>query len=261
MASSTLMPKNWKDFLHADDNKTELFSFLSQESTRLPIADGKEVYAIHGREVLCSPEESDLTNLAPCSQEEADTYLLLHVADAVQKRNKKVTIRAVDTDVVVVAASSFSKINPDELWVALGTGSRFRYIAIHELVVTMNPRQCFTLPVFHALTGCETVSAFAGRGKKTAWETWKVFPEVTVAFEEPLHMPADVSVEAMALLERFVVLMYDRTSDSLQVNDARKQLFTQKSRTLENIPPTQAALMQHIKRACYQANSWNQALV
>lgn len=261
VASSTLMPKNWKDFLHVDDNKTELFSFLSQESTRLPIADGKEVYATHGREVLCSPEESDLTNLAPCSQDEADTRLLLHVAGAVQKGSKKVTICTVDTDVVVVAASSFSKINPDELWVALGTGSRFRYIAIHELVVTMNPRQCFTLPVCHALTGCDTVSAFAGRGKKTALETWKVFPEVTVAFEELLHMPADISAEAMALLERFVVLMYDRTSDSLQVNDARKQLFTQKSQTLENIPPTQAALKQHIKRACYQANSWNQALV
>jgi len=88
------------------------------------------------------------------------------------------------------------------------------------------------------------VFSFAGRGKKTAWETWKVFPEVTEAFEELLHMPAEISEETMALLERFVVLMYDRTSDSLQVNDARKQLFTQRSRsrTLENIPPTQAAL-------------------
>lgn len=178
VTSSTLVPKNWKDFFHVDDNKTELFGFLSQEAIRLPLADGKEVYATHGREVLCSPEESDLIYLAPCSQEEADTHLL-HVADAVQKGSKKVTIRNVDTDVVVVAVSSFSKINPDELWVALDTGSRFRYIAIHELVATMNPRQCSTLPVFHAVMGCDTVSAFAGRGKKTAWETWKAFPEVT----------------------------------------------------------------------------------
>jgi len=76
-------------------------------------------------------------------------------------------------------------------------------------------------------------------------------------------MPAEISEETMALLKRFVVLMYDRTSDSLQVNDARKQLFTQRSRsrTSENISPTQAALKQHIKRACYQANCWNQALV
>ena len=58
-----------------------------------------------------------------------------------------------------------------------------------------------------------------------------------------------------------MVLMYNRTSESIQVNDARKELFTQKSGSLENIPPTQAALKQHIKCTCYQANCWNQALV
>ena len=26
------------------------------------------------------------------------------------------------------------------------------------------------LPFFHALTGCDTVSAFHGKGKRTAWE-------------------------------------------------------------------------------------------
>ncbi|KAJ8369745.1 hypothetical protein SKAU_G00097730 [Synaphobranchus kaupii] len=125
----------------------------------------------------------------------------------------------------------------------------------------MNPTQCLTLPVFHAFTGSDTVSAFAGRGKKTAWETWKSFPEVNDAFQELLCMPSEVSEESRLLLERFVVLMYDRTSESTEVNDAGKQLFTQKSRTLENIPPTQAALKEHIKRTFYQANCWNQALV
>ncbi len=37
------------------------------------------------------------------------------------------------------------------------------------------------------------MSAFAGRGKKTAWETWKAFPEVTEAFNELMQMPCDVS--------------------------------------------------------------------
>ncbi|KAG0718626.1 hypothetical protein GWK47_052074 [Chionoecetes opilio] len=74
-------------------------------------------------------------------------------------------------------------------------------------------------------------------------------------------MPSDASEESMSLLERFVVLMYDRTSDTMEVNDARKQLFAHKSRALENIPPTQAALQQHIKRASLQGNCWNQTLV
>ena len=125
----------------------------------------------------------------------------------------------------------------------------------------MNPRRCAILPIFHALIGCDSVSSFVGRRKKTAWKIWKVFPWVTDAFEELLRMPSDVSEESMSLLERFVVLMYDRASDIREVNDARKQLFAHKPRALDNIPPTQAALQQHIKRASLQANCLNQTLV
>jgi len=242
VAPSTLMPKNWKEFLRVDENKTELFAFLSREAVHLPVTEGKELYATYGCEVLCPPAESYLARLMPCSQEKADTRILLHVADAVQKGCKKVTIRTVDTDVVILAVALFSKIAPDELWIAFGVGSSFRYIAVHEMVASMKKTQCQTLPVFHAFTGCDTVSAFAGRGKKTTWETWKSFAEVTDAFSDLLSMPSEVSARSLSLLERFVVLMYDRNSDSREVNDARKQLFTQKSRTLENIPPTQASL-------------------
>ena len=76
-----------------------------------------------------------MARLAPCSQNEAVTRLLLHVADAVQK---KVTIRTVDTDAVVLAVASFSKIAPDELWVAFDVGSSFRYIAVHKMTATIN---------------------------------------------------------------------------------------------------------------------------
>lgn len=68
-----------------------------------------------------------------------------------------------------------------------------------------------------------------------------------------LHMPQELSELSLSQLERFVVLIYDRTSACLDVNEARKQLFTQRSRLLENIPPTQAALRQHIRRAMHQA--------
>ena len=47
--------------------------------------------------------------------------------------------------------------------------------------------------------------------------------------------------------------MYDRASTCETVNDARKDLFTRKGRSIDNIPPTAAALEQHVKRAAYQA--------
>jgi len=51
----------------------------------------------------------------------------------------------------------------------------------------------------------------------------------------------------LLFLERFVILMYDRTSECENVNEAGKILFTQKGRSSpESIPPTYNALLQHI---------------
>ena len=71
--------------MHLCSTSTELFAFLSLEVVRLPLAESNELYATDGSGVLCSPAESYCARLSPCSQEEADTRLLLDAADAVQK--------------------------------------------------------------------------------------------------------------------------------------------------------------------------------
>ena len=184
------------------------------------------IYTTDGGNVLTTEANALLTNLSPCLHEEADTRLLLHAADAVKKGHRKLCVCTVDTDVVVNAIAMFNQINPDELWLAFGAGSNFRYIPNHEVVSGMDPRNCVVLPVFHAFTGCDTVSSFSGRGKKTAWKIWQVFSDVAEAFEHLLLMVDDVSDPVMSVLERFVVLLYDRTSDQVSVNNARKLLFT-----------------------------------
>jgi len=37
---------------------------------------------------------------------------------------------------------------------------------------------------FHPLIGCDTTSAFAGRGKRSAWDIWSVLPKITSTFAE-----------------------------------------------------------------------------
>ena len=64
----------------------------------------------------------------------------------------------------------------------------------------------------------------------------------------------------MAVIEICVVLLYDRTSNELDVNSARVCLFTKKSRQIENIEPTSAAFLHHVKRAVYQVGHiWGHA--
>ena len=59
-----------------------------------------------------------------------------------------------------------------------------------------------------------------------------------------------------------MVLMYDRSSTTSSVNEARLDLFAKKQRSYDSIPPTQAALKEHAKRAAYQAGHiWGQCLI
>ena len=114
--------------------------------------------------------------------------------------------------------------------------------------------------MFHAVTGCDTVSFFCGRGKLTAWQTLKCFPDVSKTFAEMSKgkRPTKISMDA---IEQFVVLMYEKNSGMTGVNEARQRLYSQSCRLIENIPPTADALHQHILRAVYQAGViWGNAL-
>ena len=108
----------------------------------------------------------------------------------------------VDTDVVVLAVASAQHLDLAELWFAFGVGKNFWFFAAHEIAKvlgpdwcialpmfhaftgcdTVGPDWCIALPMFHAFTGCDTVSFFGGKGKITAWDTWKAYKEVTPAF-------------------------------------------------------------------------------
>ena len=77
------IPNNWQAFLRIDENKTELFHFLAEFVVRQPTTEGKRIYVTDGQDVLTNPSHLDTTSLAPCNQEEADSRIFLHVADAV----------------------------------------------------------------------------------------------------------------------------------------------------------------------------------
>ncbi|QQP50441.1 uncharacterized protein LOC103506659 [Caligus rogercresseyi] len=56
--------------------------------------------------------------------------------------------------------------------------------------------------MFHALTGCNTVSSFARHSKKTAWAVWTVLPELTEALIQLSSAPSDIPNDAMCIIER-----------------------------------------------------------
>ncbi|XP_061710732.1 uncharacterized protein LOC133520368 [Cydia pomonella] len=137
-----------------------------------------------------------------------------------------------------------------------GLFSRIGAFGQNILFSFTGPQKAKVLPLFHAFTGCDTVSYFNGKGKKSAIDAWNAFPNATEGF---LAAYEGSTSEAFTVIEKFVVILYDRASSFTTVNEARKHLFSKKDRQLENIPPTKAALYQHFLRAVFQAvHAWGQ---
>lgn len=161
-----------------------------------------------------------------------------------------------DSDVVILAVRFFETLGLSELWVGFGTGKNYRDIPIHTICSNLGTSNCLALPLFHSLTGCDTTSQFLGCGKKTAWAAWSGVPDLTNTLVALTQNPDLFTLGSvyMEQIERFVILMYSKGCGAAGVNDARYRLFTTGTRSLENIPPTQAALFQHVKRALLQAS-------
>ena len=87
-------------------------------------------------------------------------------------------------------------------------------------------------------------------------------PEMTETFLVLIDNPHSFTMESihMQQLEHFHIIMYSKSCSSVTVNQARQQLFSHGLRSLEAIPPTQAALFEHGKRSISQACFiWKQA--
>ena len=106
---------------------------------------------------------------------EAESRLFLHAEYAVKQGCSNIIIQSSDTDVVVIAVSVFNHSCLNNLWIAFGPGKDRRMIAIHKVVAAIGPDKANALPFCHAFSGCDSVSCLHGKGKKSAWQTWKMF--------------------------------------------------------------------------------------
>ena len=191
--------------------------------------------------------------MSECTHEEADTRIVVHLQHAVERGAKKILVRTVDTDVVVILVGQLPSLlldYPDiDIWVAFGMGKNFCHYNINSICRNLGEDKSRALPLFHAYTGCDTTSCFLGKGKKSAWKVWKSHPDLTQAFLHLVNHPfqeVDSSSAHIRCLERFTILMYDVTSNLISINEARRELFCKKRRNLENIPPTQVLIRLNI---------------
>ena len=87
-----------------------------------------------------------------------------------------------------------------------------RHLAEHKIAKKMGQQKAKSLPLFHVITGCDTVSFVGGKGKKAAWDVWNLYPALTNGLCRLMLMSEKVEDNCRGVIKRFVVLLYDIAS-------------------------------------------------
>ncbi|KAK5645586.1 hypothetical protein RI129_006886 [Pyrocoelia pectoralis] len=114
----------------------------------------------------------------------------------------------------------------------------------------------------HAYTGCDTVSAFSGKGKVTPFNL--VFGnEKFISLFSKIGVDVNLSDDLFKSLQEFTCQLYSRGTNVAEVNNLRYNLFRSKRGKIDSsqLPPCENVLRLHAKRANYQAFVWRQCLV
>ncbi|CAM4649015.1 unnamed protein product [Leuciscus chuanchicus] len=147
------------------------------------------------------------------------------------------------------------------LFLKCGTRTRTRLVAIRKVAATVGMDTCRALVGLSAYTGCDTVSAFAGKGK-TRGLTLLMNNKETQDTVLKLGQEWDLSPELSNELEAFTCVLYAQKASTTMINKLRYHLFCAKKGEIESqqLPPCKDSLSQHTLRANYQAGIWKRCL-
>lgn len=165
--TDTQIVRQWRTFLSRVTNKTSLITFVDSEWRKAQCREKLQevLYAtVNDKCYRITPQGSEEVPALQCHQEEAEGRLLLHAAHAAGEGYQAVVIRSEDTDVFIMSLAFHDKIGAP-LFQKCGTSTRRRVVDIRTVAATVGIDVYRALIGMHAYTGCDTVSAFAGKGK------------------------------------------------------------------------------------------------
>ena len=259
-------PKQFKKFLADGSNKENLIEFLYESWQKCePQVLGHIVLVIAHKDKChsVSVEEAKVVMKEVCDlfsdHEEADTRILLHASHAARE-NSTVVIKSPDTDVFMLSLAAAHEIPATDLLFLTGSGNNRRIICVSKHAKTLGKEKCKALLGFHTFTGCDSVSAFKGKGKVKPLNLLLKSDDFIKLFAK-LGTEWETSESELITTERFVCEMYDQKECS-DVNIARYNLFRLTCRAdYQLLPPNQDCLLHHVKRANYQAAIYRRSLL
>ena len=222
--------KQWRSFLSEAQNKTMLIEFIAEEwkaNESKTMIGKKALFVTCGQKCWCIGKMGvSLVDDLRSSQQEADTQILLHAKHASGQGYTSVIVVSEDTDVFVLLIA-FAKGIPASLYQKRGTSTRVRYMDIRKLRAVLGDKLSHALIAFHAFTGCDSVSAFSGRGKTGPLKQLKK-DEVAIDAFVQLGTSWNVDQSLTSKLQEFTCRMYAASSKTCEVNIVRHEMFLSK---------------------------------
>ena len=197
-----------------------------------------------------------LKGVSSCqSQGDADYLISSIVLAHAENMTYHVVLVAKDTDILVMLLHSsktenvFMQYDKDHIYNKYG----------HSIKIKMKRVVSHHILLIHAISGCDTVSAVYGVGKKKAlavlesgdWDVLDVFLKTNPNHDEVARAG-----------EMFLIKLYGRKHTCKTLDKLRYVLYIQKmskvSRKfqLQNLPPTSDAARFHSYRAYYAVQEW-----
>ena len=241
------VPSNRRNILRHSDNRVELFQLFVKMIAQMlaPYL----VIVTNGPAIL-STHEIVLHGKDNCSHREVYLYMswMLQSMGARLSWLRQITQMLLSLHCVFptfhcsVFAHS-SELGLEQLWVTFRRGQSFLWISVHGMCNYMGQKKITGISFLHAFTGCDTVSTSRNKGMQTTWQTLDICPEASSVFSKLSQCPLTVEDGNTEIPERFVILMYGRSSTAATVDEVRLDMFARKQRPDEAIPPTRAALL------------------
>ena len=144
-------------------------------------------------------------------------YFDLHASHAAKEGYQAIVICSEDTDVFIMSLAFHDKIEAS-LFLKCGTKTRRRIVDIGKVAASVGAGVCRALIGLHAYTGCDTVSAFAGKGKVKAL---KLLTSSKVHQDAFSRLHGRITEELTDKLEAFACLFYVFKTATTAINDLR----------------------------------------
>lgn len=192
------------------------------------------------------------------AEADADT-LIAETALELSLCNTSVTVVATDTDILTILIARYNQNTSNLYMLKPGSGNQSpKYYNIAELQQNLGDLKDVLL-FAHAMSGCDTTSAFFRKGKVKTFQCLSKNTElrkIVSIFNNPQANPDEIASAG----EAFVLNLYNKSELDVDLDELRYYMYKQTvakqsikdNFQLSSLPPTKDATRQHSYRAYLQ---------